>query len=255
MTPLTVVGICSYHPAVHRWFATLREHFDGPCLLYLTNPTPDLSEQLAERYQATVIPTQVPPDFWKPKPVGTLCEQWRYLHNACVARAGEGHTLRTDVWDVVFQDDPRRYIDPASPKIIASWEGPRIADQPTNRVWIRRWSALFDDAAVVNGGMICGPRRALAVLAALVSRAALRTRVDQSELELIAAAFPDSFEHRPLFLECLYQAFDQRGVVDGGRICDRQTRQPWCVVHANGAWRQTLFEELFPLARYTPQQS
>jgi hypothetical protein len=199
-----------------------------------------------------VIPTQVGLGFWKPKTVGTFCKLWPYLQDACLLRVREGFVLRTDVWDVVFQDDPRRYIDLASNKIVASWEGLRIADEPTNRGWVKHWLSFFGDAPVVNGGMICGPRRALAVVAALLSQAALGTRVDQAELELLAAAFPESFEHRPLFLECMYQAFDQRGVVESGRICDRQTRKPWCVVHANGAWHETLFEELFPLARYAP---
>lgn len=252
MVPLTVVGICSEHPSVHRWFAMLREHFDGPCVLYLTNPTEGLSEQLAARYGATVIPVQVEADFWAAKPTGTLCGQWRYLHDACTARVTEGFVLRTDVWDVVFQDDPRRYIDPASRKIAVCHEGWRIREQTTNRAWVKEWLPLFGGAPVVNSGTICGPHKSLAVLAALVTKATLGTRIDQSELELIAAAFPDAFEHRPLFLECLYPAFDQRGVLEGGRVCDRETRKPWCVVHGNGPRHKQLFDGLFPLSRWVP---
>lgn len=146
MVPLTVVGICSYHPAVHRWFATLREHFDGPCLLYLTDPEEGLSEQLAKRYGATVIPVQVEADFWAKKHTGMFCGQWRYVLDACTARVTDGFVLRTDVWDVVFQDDPRRHIDPSSRKIAVCREGWRIADLPMNRVWVKDWLPLFAGA-------------------------------------------------------------------------------------------------------------
>lgn len=252
MLPLTVVGICSYHPAVHRWFGTLREHFDGPCVLYLTNSDPELPAQLATRYNATVVPTHVSDDFWKLKPVGFMCGQWDCVRDACMARVRDGWVLRTDPWDVVFQDDPRRYIDPASHKIAVCHEGARLDGEPINSVWLGDWLWAFGASPVVNGGLICGPARSLAVLATLISRSALGTPADQSELELLAAAFPDSFEHRPLFLECMYQSFDHRGVVREGRVCDRASGRPWCVVHANGGMHTDLFESLFPLSRYQP---
>lgn len=253
MPDLTVVGICSYHPAVHRWLGTLREHFDGPCLLYLTNPDAATAEGLMKRYGITVVGSRVPADFWKRKPAGGLCGQWACILDACRNRipAG-GYILRTDVWDVAFQDDPRKYLDTLHGRIAVCKEGVTIGEERINANWVRGWLPLVRGAEVINGGMVSGPRESVAVLAGLIAKCPLGSAIDQTELGLIASAFPDSFVHVPFFLECMYQGYDRRGAVVDGRVCDRETGVPWCTVHANGAWHTKLFDELFPVERYQP---
>jgi hypothetical protein len=206
MSDLTIVGVCSYAPAVHRWLSTLREHFDGRCLLYLTEPSTGVADELKKHYAIEVVHVIVKPDYWKPKPVGTLCSQWHCIEEACTNRIKSGLVLRSDVWDVVFQADPRKYLQGKCDKIIVCHEGARLADEPCNRAWIRNWGELFGNGPVVNGGMICAPTASLAVLARIIKQAPLGTRIDQSELSLIVAALPAAFEYRPGFLECLYPA-------------------------------------------------
>jgi hypothetical protein len=251
MGPLTVVGVCSMHPAVHRWLGTLRRHFDGRCLVFLTNPPPGTVETLAARHRADVIPVTVDPDFWAPRPRAGLCGQWEFLRDACTRYAPDGHVLRTDVWDVVFQDDPRKYVDFASPRMAISLEGFRLDSEAINRAWTARWAHQFAGSAVVNGGLVCGPARSLAVLAAVVARCPFDTPIDQSELSLLAAAFPAAFEHRRGFLECLYGTFDREGAVADGKVVFRESGQPWCVVHANVGRSKVLLDQLYPVEPFT----
>jgi hypothetical protein len=247
MPSLTVVGICSYHAAVHRWLRSLRAHFDGPCLLYLTDPAPGLGEDLEAKYGISVIGVQSDGDFWNRKPTGTYCKQWLCLQEACQLRIRDGFVLRTDVWDVVFQDDPRKYLHETSADIFIAHEGSRLNEEPDNRIWLKDWVSLFGDTPTINSGMICGPRRAVAVLAALVARCPLETAIDQTELAVLANALPGAFVYQRGFLECLYTAFAERGAVVDGKVCERDTGRPWCVVHGNGGRVKPLFEELFPL--------
>src|SRR4051812_6257732 len=111
------------HPAVHRWLGSLRRHFDGWGVLYFTNFPPDAAALLAARYGVEVVPVTVDGDFWKPKTRASLCGQWAFLKDACTRLAPTGHVSRTDVWDVVFQDDPRKYVDFTIPKVVVSLEG------------------------------------------------------------------------------------------------------------------------------------
>jgi hypothetical protein len=247
MTPLTVVGMCSFAPAVHRWLRTLRAHFDGPCLLYLTDPPAGVPAELAARYGVTVVPALNASHFWEPAATGMYCGQWECLLDACTKRVRQGLVLRTDVWDVVFQDDPRKFVATDEPRILIAREGPAIADEEDNRAWVRDWVGLFGSAPVVNSGLVCGPVRSLAVLAGLMRKAPLGTWIDQSEFELIVSAFGPAFEYRPGFLECMYQTFAARGEVRDGRVCDRETGRPWCVVHGNGAHVKELFDKLYPV--------
>jgi len=248
--PLTVVGICSYRPAVHRWLGTLREHFDGPCVLYLTDAEPGVGEKLGKAYKANVIDTKTHPGFWEQRPVGSFCDVWQCILDACMNRVAEGFVLRTDVWDIVFQDDPRRYIQPGLKKILVSYEGTLIQEEEANRIWVGEWAKFFGDCQVINGGMICADRKALALLAGLISKVPLGTTMDQSELELIAGAFPESFAYVPGFMECTYRQFARSGTVIDGRVCDRKSGKPWCVVHGNGPTQKEMFERLFPMERY-----
>jgi hypothetical protein len=122
-----------------------------------------------------------------------------------------------------------------------------LTEEPINRAWTARWGHQFAADPVVNGGLVCGPARSLAVLAGVVARCPLDTPVDQSELSLLVAAFPGAFEYRRGFLECMYGRFDTEGEIRDGRIGFRDTGRPWCVVHANGGDAKTILDRLYPV--------
>lgn len=203
---------------------------------------------MRKRYGIDVVHVIAGPDYWQPKNVGTLCPQWHCIEEACSQRIKTGLVLRTDVWDVVFQDDPRKYIDDNADKIVVCHEGVRLADEPCNRAWIRAWGSLLGNGPAINSGLICAPAASLAVLARIIKQAPLGTRIDQSEVSLIAAALPGAFEYRPGFLETLFPNSGRSIVIDG-KFCDRDSGKPWCVVHGNGPAKQTL-DEIYPVANY-----
>jgi hypothetical protein len=212
----------------------------------LTNPPDGVADSLKSTYGIEVVHVIAGPDYWRRKKVGTFCAQWRCIQEACQDRIKTGFVLRTDVWDVVFQDDPRKHVNPDSENVAVCFEGVRLAEERLNRKWIGPWGRLFGDGQVVNGGLICAPVRTLALLARLIHRAPLGTQFDQSELSLLVNALPTSFSYRPGFLECLYPGFDSRGIVSNATFCDRATLRPWCVVHANGPSKK-LLDTLHPL--------
>ena len=73
---LTVIGICTYQPAVARWLHTLRAHFDGPCRLYLVNAPEPLGNILAQKFDCTVVPVRAAPDYWTEPSPGRFCRTW-----------------------------------------------------------------------------------------------------------------------------------------------------------------------------------
>jgi hypothetical protein len=86
MNDLTVLGICTYHPAIHRWLRSLRTHFDGPCQLHLVNGAISVREGLAQLYGCEVIDVPAKPDFWADPPPGRFCRMWAYLASVCLER-------------------------------------------------------------------------------------------------------------------------------------------------------------------------
>jgi hypothetical protein len=247
MVELTVVGVCSYAPAVHRWLRTMRAHFDGRCLLYLTDPPEEVAEALKSLYGIEVISVSNAAHFWDRRARGMYTGQWKCVLDACTKHVNRGLILRTDVWDVVFQDDPRKYLEADCAKILVAHEGVNIGAEGSNRAWVGPWLNLFGEAPVINSGMVCGLPRSLAVLAALLLKAPLGTRIDQADFELIANAFDHAFEYRPGFLECMYRTYFARGTVLADKICDRESGRPWCVVHGNGGRVKQLFDCLYPI--------
>src|SRR5688572_21668550 len=127
MVDMTVIGVCSYAPPVHRWLRTLRDHFDGRCILYLTEPPAGVASALRSKYGVEVLSVNDSAHYWERKTRGFYCAQWRCVLDACRNRIRGGLVLRTDVWDVAFQDDPRKYVTADCSKILVSHENIAIA--------------------------------------------------------------------------------------------------------------------------------
>jgi hypothetical protein len=246
MNSLTVMGVCTYSPAVQRWLRTLRVHFDGPCQLYLVNASDAIQTALGRKYGCEVIDIQMTSDYWAAPPPGRFCHTWSCIADACLNRIRTQLVLRTDVWDVVFQGDPRDALNSPPGRVLVSAENVTLASDSQNRRWVGQWHAQIPGGPVFNGGLICGERVAVAAVARIISKNVFGTEVDQSELVILTNMFRNSFEYRAGFMECLYDTLRASGDVVDGRFVDRMTRRPWTVVHGNGSTK-TLINSFYPL--------
>ncbi len=238
MEPLTVVGICTYHDAVQRWARTLRAHYDGPCVLALVNTPAGIRTAIGRKFRCKVIDLDLNPDPWAEPPPGRYCRVWGLLAQLCADTVRTPFVMRTDVWDVVFQADPRIPLDPPPTGVLVSRERVRLADDAQNTRWCGRFARA--DWEVVNGGLLCGPTQAVEVVARVLSRVPFGTEVDQSELTILTNTLPSSFTSRSGYLECLYNSLNSEGHVSNGTFVSRTTGEPWCVVHGNGSTKPTL---------------
>jgi hypothetical protein len=246
MNELTVIGVCTYHPGVQRWLRTLRSHFDGPCHVYLVNAPASDGDTLARRYHCRVVNVTATPHYWVNPPPGRFCRVWECVADACAHEVGTPFVLRTDVWDVVFQSDPRIHLLPTSEKILVARESVLLTDDAQNQRWVGPWYPAIRGGWVVNGGMICGPTASVGAVARLIAVNPFRTEVDQSELIVLTNTLRDAFEYRPGFMECLYNTFSQHGCITQGRFVDRNSLEPWCVVHGNGTTK-SLLDSIYPI--------
>jgi hypothetical protein len=242
MGTLTVCGICTYHAAAQRWLRTLRTYYDGPCRLYLVNSADHIRNYLSSKFRCDVVGIQANPDYWAPESPGRYCRMWGCLSDLCREQISTPFVLRTDVWDVVFQGDPRDHLDPAPSKILFASESVALNDDSQNKRWLGPWSRLVPDGVVVNGGMICGTTSSISVLAKLIACNPFGTAYDQSELTLLQNVFNELFEYRPGFMETIYNTFHTRGAIEEGVFVDRLTRRRWCVIHGNGSTKHVLDE-------------
>ncbi len=240
MSELTVVGICTYNPAVQRWLRTLRVHFDGPCRLYLVNSPKELQSVLAQKFHCDVIDVQVTPDYWAAPSPGRFCRVWGCLADACLEHISTSFVLRTDVWDVVFQGDPRLHLNPPPNKILVASESVSLNEDNSNRGWLGSWHRIIPHGSVVNGGMICGRTTDVAVVAKILDRNPFGTAFDQSELIILRNIFDEQFEYRSGFMETIYKTLQVSGAVEQGLFVNRSTGKPWCIVHGNGSTKPLL---------------
>ena len=246
MSPLTVIGICTYHAAVQRWLRTLRAHYDGPCQLYLVNSAPFVLDVLARRYDCEVIDVPAAPDYWTAPPPGRFCKVWSCLADACLNRVRTPFVLRTDVWDVVFQSDPRLHMQPRPERILIVSEHVRLSTDAQILRWVGPWAAHLPSGQVYNGGMVCGPTAGVAALGRVIGGCPFTTEVDQAELVVFANTFPNGFDYRPGFMECISGGLSATGEIRDNRFVDRLSGKPWCVVHGNGSTKSSL-DTYYPL--------
>ncbi len=249
MNELTVLGVCTYGPGVRRWLRTLRAHFDGPCQLHLVNGSEGTRRALTAEFGCAVFDVRADPDYWADPPPGRYCRAWSRVADACLDHVSTPLVLRTDVWDVVFQSDPRAWLRPPPEAVLLAPEGVTLGDDPQNARWVGAWGPRIPCARVFNGGMICGPTAAVGAVARVLAGCPFGTVVDQAELTVLANLLPGAFGTRPGFLACLYNEMARSGAVRAGRFVDRGTGTPWCVVHGNGSTKDQL-DTLYPLARY-----
>lgn len=227
---MIILGIASPDANVLRWAKTARACFDGRIILFLTGyqEVPDVETRYIQESD----------DFWK-KTDTFLCKQWKYIAEICREFPDE-YILRTDVWDVIFQDNPLKYIDPQVNKIYISLEGISNEENNFQMAWFKN-SPFFSDIckktnilhkSVINSGTICAKGHDLLPIALDVYHNKFQTGLDQTELNLIANENPERFTVKNNFLMSVNLMFKKTGCIFNHQICS-VTGVPWCVVHEN----------------------
>jgi len=242
-----VMGVCSYDTRTVRWLETLRTHYDGRVLLVMTS---DYPAGLEAAYDVEVRRVSVADGFWENR-VGLGCYQWQYIQPVA-AEFTDTYILRTDVFDVIFQDDPRKYVDDSRDCIYIEQEGMLNRDND----YMMGWFSINPDVnpavfqqPVYNVGVICARGRQLADIAAFIGQRRGRTYADQTELALYMYARPEAFKSVPLFFSHFADMLPQMQIADARYFVNKENRQKYCVCHANGKTTPYL-DSLYPPADY-----
>jgi len=241
------MGVCSYDTRTVRWLETLRTHYDGRVILVMTSDYPD---GLEAAYEVEIRRVSVDAGFWENR-VGLGCYQWQYIQPVA-AEFPDAHILRTDVFDVIFQDDPRKYVDYGQDWIYIEQEGMLNRDNE----YMMGWFSISPDVEpavfqqpVYNVGVICARGRQLADIAAFIGQRRGRTYADQTELAIYMRAHPDAFCSVPLFFSHFADMLAQIQIADARYFVNKENRQKYCVCHANGKTTHYL-DSLYPPAEY-----
>jgi len=246
-----VLGVTSYDLSVIRWLHTLREVYDGKVILFMTSRE-DLVEPLSRLYNVEIRYRTVTNGFWNWKNFN----QWQFVLEVALEYP-ESTILRTDVFDVFFQADPRPFVDEPETIYVAE-EGAINSECPINDPWVKYSPYLPEIAAlgywerpVLNAGLVVAKGRQLASLARYQLDNPLQAMTDQPSFNLWFCEQTEKVKYVPGFMECFWKQFliHKRGELINGTIIDRELKTPWAVVHANGA--KLLIERRFcPLEKF-----
>lgn len=242
-----VMGVCSYDTRAVRWLDTLRAHYDGRAILVMTS---DYPPELSEAYDVEVRRVAVDDDFWQNR-VGLACEQWKFIYTFA-AEFPDTYILRTDVFDVVFQDDPRKYVDGEQDWIYIQQEGMLNKDNE----YMMAWFSINPDlnpgvfnSPVYNSGVICGRGKDLIPLAHFIWHRKAGTYIDQSELAVYIKENPEKFSSAPLFFGHFGDMLEKMQIADERYFVNKENREKYCVCHANGKTTHYL-DSVYPHAFY-----
>ena len=227
-----VMGVCSYDTRAVRWLDSLRLHYDGRVILVMTS---DYPAELSNAYDVEIRSVTVPEGFWRNR-VGLGCFQWQYIQPVA-EQFPETYILRTDVFDVVFQDDPRNYVRADADWIYVEQEGMLNKDNE----YMMGWFSINPDVdpavyrqPVYNVGVICARGKQLADIADFIGNRRGRTYADQTELAIYMHARSESFTSAPFFYCHFADMLEQMQIADGRLFVNKKSRQRYCVCHANG---------------------
>lgn len=267
MKNFLISGVCSYSKAVIRYLETLRKYYDDKVVLILTDHEEKV-ELLKSRYGIDCRFSHEPREFWKHDKDGDgtyLCKQWKYIKQ--ISEEFKDHyILRTDVWDVIFQDNPVDYINQYADKCYVSLEG---IDNIKNRFQMSWYanSPYFPLLAtnqqllnlpVINSGLLCCKSDLMAEFADEIINNKYGTKLDQTELNISimcreyynrSKEIQNFFSYSDGFLESMVYMMHVKGTIKNGFIVSKDTNNKWCVVHENSN-PKTVLEQLYPSDKY-----
>ncbi|MCP3951067.1 MAG: glycosyltransferase [Desulfobacterales bacterium] len=243
-----VMGVCSYDPRAVRWLDTLRAHYDGKVILVMTSDYPD---DLAGTYDVEIRRVDVPEGFWRNR-VGLGCYQWQYIQPVA-EEFPDTYILRTDVFDVVFQDDPRNFVDEDQDWIYIQPEGMLNRENEYMMGWFsinRDAPAAVYEQPVFNIGVICARGRRLADIAAYIGQRQGRTYADQTELAMYMHHHPEAFKSVPYFFGHFADMLVEMQIADARYFVNKENRRKYCVCHGNGKTTHYL-DSIYPYVQHT----
>ncbi len=259
-----ILGVCSYSKAVLRYLETLRKYYDGKVVLVLTDHEEKV-EILERRYNIECKFRPEPTDFWKQTKEDYLCKQWKYVEE--ISNLYPDHyILRTDVWDVVFQDNPTDYVNQFADKCYICLEGIRNMDNKFQMSWYSN-SKIFPLIAtnqqllnlpVINSGLLCCKGNLMKMFANEIYNNVYGTKLDQTELNISIMCkeyysnmneVKNFFSYTDGFLESINFSLQAKGVIKNKIFMTKNTNNKWCVVHENSN-PKTYLDSIYPLDNY-----
>ena len=263
MKNFLILGICSYSKAVLRYLETLRKYYSGKVVIILTD-NEDKVELLKRRYDIDCRFYNEPKEFWTQKDQW-LCGQWKYIKQIS-DEFKDHYILRTDVWDVIFQDNPQDYINFFIDKCYISSENIANINNQFQMSWYSN-SNIFPLLAtneqllnlpVINSGLICCKGSLLSTISNEIMNNIYGTKLDQTELNIsiMCKEYLNStkninnfFNYSDSFLECINFTLRQKGIIKDKTIYTENTKTKWCVVHENSN-PKTIIDNIYPLFNY-----
>lgn len=249
---LTIFTISDYNLSMLRWLCTLRDCYSGKVKIFITSSFPS---KLGEYFNVEVTKVYAP-FFWnrywnkatlKYYNLGIFScfsspkylKQWRYIEKATCSE--EGFFLRTDCSDVVFQDNPEKYVSNlCDGKIAVCKEKYSYSSSSLVSSWFssKTEREQFYGKNVYNGGLICAHSFALKVISKIIHKGTFKSYVDQAELAYLCEIFKNQFCSIDGFMTCLTN-YDMDSIQDGKFFC-KTTNKPWCIVHGEGINKKLL---------------
>lgn len=161
-----LIGVCDnaakHSSKIKVWASSFKKHCSGPVILILVNPT---SSDIAaiENLEITIV--CINHTF---KNVETVNDaRLQYVKNVLTNINAE-IVLVTDVFDVVFQDDPFKQLDIDKYDVFVSGEGILTREEPWNTYVLNTCFPAFNpaclDQEVICSGVIAGKTKALIAL-------------------------------------------------------------------------------------------
>ena len=231
-----IVIACTYDDRLLRYLTTMREHYDGHCKLFLLDQHNTAPTNIGELFDidATIIYER-----WN------RTNKWLLLRNYCLSHRPE-FVLFTDVYDVVFQEDPRKYFIDRNNIYVAS-EGV-VTEKPNVRLDSSPWMDELLSVQSINSGVIGGAWYPISIIANCIGNNIFNSPTNKFELRHL---FPimSSFLVADEIIHTVDNKYNDSGCIINNQFCDKISKKPFCVVHSNGDIND-FFSNTFRLSNY-----
>jgi hypothetical protein len=150
-------NLSSHISKVKVWAKSFKKHFDGNVYLLCANSTENEIEQV-KQLGIIAVPVTVENTWY------INHKRLEHIHNL-ILTIPEEHLIITDVFDVVFQNNPFQKLDFENYNVFVGQEGVLVSEEPWNADNINKifpqQSHLCKNLPVVCSGVIAGKKQAL----------------------------------------------------------------------------------------------